>query len=106
MNGSRQRWIVSPGRVVVLSLALGLVFVASQRTAGQELYGKKQIKGDTIAMPNPGEVESLSVFPPKVHLKGMEDAQQLVVSAQLRDRKQDLTGEVKYEVADSAVIKV
>src|SRR5437762_825985 len=37
MNGSRQRWIVSPGRVVVLALGLALALVASQRTAGQEL---------------------------------------------------------------------
>jgi hypothetical protein len=98
MNGPRQRWL--------WCLACALCVLSGQRAAADDLYNKKQNKTDQIAMPGPGEVKALAAFPPKVTLRGIEDSQQLVVLGQLHDRKQDLTGEVKYEVSDPKVLTV
>jgi hypothetical protein len=98
MNGPRQRWL--------FCLACALVVSASHRASADDLYNKKQVKGDTIAMPSPAEVKSLEAFPPKVALKGIDDSQQLVITALVNERQQDLTGDVKYEVADAGIIRV
>jgi len=98
MNGSRQRWLYC--------LAGALLFAACQRAAADDLTKNKSAKGDTIAMPSPAEIKALDVFPPSVALKGIDDSQQLVVSGQLPGRKQDLTGEVKYEVADPGIVRI
>jgi hypothetical protein len=98
MIGSRHRW---------LGILAGVVlFAMSQSAAAQELYKTQTAKGDTIAMPSPAEVKSLEVFPQSVSLKGIDDSQQLVVTGHLQGRQQDLTGEVKYEVADPSVVRI
>ena len=46
-------------------------------------------------------------IPRSLTIRGMDDAAQLVVTATLKDgRLQDLTGDVKYEVADTKVARV
>jgi hypothetical protein len=97
----RHRWLV-----VLVGLALVYFGTRNSRSSAGDLYGKKQAAGDIIAMPNPAEVQTLEVFPTKVNLKGIEDSQQLVVTAVLPRRLQDLTGDVKYEVANPAIASV
>src|SRR5262245_2492579 len=73
----------------------------------QGLYNKGSGKGEAIALPPPADVQSLAVFPSKVSLKGQDDSQQLIITGTLKDgRFQDFTGDIKYEVSDSAVIRV
>ena len=57
-------------------------------------------------MPNSAEIKSLEVAPTRVALKGIDDSQQLVITAQLQERRQDLTGEVKYEVENPTVVRI
>ena len=98
MKGSRYRR---------LCIVAGVLLVAAcQSAAAQELYKGQSAKGDTIAMPSPAEVKSLEAFPLKVSLKGVDDSQQLVITGQLAVRKQDLTGEVKFEVAEAGIIRI
>jgi hypothetical protein len=97
----RQRWLL-----VFAGLALVFVGTRNTRSRADDLYGKKQAKTEQVALPNPGEVKTLEVYPPQVHLKGTDDSQQLVVTAVLHDRLQDLTGDVKYEVVNPAVVRI
>src|SRR4051812_42420576 len=56
---------------------------------------------------SPADVRSLNARPAKLTLRGGDDAQQLLLTATLADgRLQDLTGDVRYEVADAAVATV
>src|SRR5437868_968674 len=72
-----------------------------------DLYNKEPAKPDIVALPQPTEVRSLTIAPTTIALKGSDDAHQLVVTAALADgRLQDLTGDVKYESADSRVARV
>jgi hypothetical protein len=64
-------------------------------------------KGDTVALPKPSQVQALAVYPPSVKLKGIDDSAQLVINAAFAGgRGQDLTGDVKYAVADATVVRV
>src|SRR5262245_44809402 len=59
------------------------------------------------ALPKPADVQSLVAHPQQVTLTGSDDAQQLIVTAALtQGALQDLTGDVKYEVADTKVARV
>ncbi|MCI0640535.1 MAG: DUF1549 domain-containing protein, partial [Gemmataceae bacterium] len=95
MKAVRYRW---------LALAATLALTATNASA--QLYDNKTAKGDTIAMPNPAEVQSLSVHPTAVTLKGQDDSAQLILTAQLKDRQQDLSGDVKFEVANPSLARV
>lgn len=58
-------------------------------------------------LPKPGDVKALSINPPKVALKGSDDAAQLVVTATLNDgRVVDLTTDVQFAVADGKTARV
>ncbi|MCC6416906.1 MAG: DUF1549 domain-containing protein, partial [Gemmataceae bacterium] len=98
MNGAHQYRLAL---AVLAALAL-----AGGRLAADDLYNTKPVKGDTVAMPKPAEVTALAVQPTKVTLKGLEDSAQLVVTGALATRQQDLTGDVKYAVADPKVARV
>ncbi len=89
-------------------LALGtFVLACGPLTAGDIYPDKSPAKTETTPLPKPAEVRSLSVHPQKIALKGADDAQQLILTATLADgRQQDLTGDVKYEVADAKVVRV
>jgi hypothetical protein len=82
-------------------VAVAGLFVAQARS--QDTDAKKP--ADT-PMPSPAEVKSLAVWPTKVTLKGQDDSAQLIVTAQLAGRMQDLTGNVAYKIADTAVAKI
>ncbi len=77
------------------------------RAAAGDLYDKDVAKADDVALPKPAEVTSLAANTAKITLKGMDDARQLVITATLAgNRLQDLSGDVKYEVADPKVARV
>jgi hypothetical protein len=72
-----------------------------------DLYDKEPAKTDAIVLPKPADVQSLAVAPTAITLKGSDDAQQLVVTATLADgRLQDLSTDIKYEVADNKIARV
>jgi hypothetical protein len=65
---------------------------------------KKGTRGEPAPPPKPADVQSLSVHPADVALKGGDSSQQLVVTAALKDgRTWDLTGEARYEAVDKVV---
>jgi len=98
MQGNRKCWLG-------LIAAAALTYSGGHTTA-DDLYNKKTVKVDTVTMPTPAEVQTVSVFPAAVTLKGMDDSAQLVITAQLATRVQDLSGDVKYEVADGKICRV
>src|SRR5262245_29085124 len=85
MTGHPKRWFCL--------LAAALVFTTGRANADS-------------ALPKPSEVQSLSAHPEKVTLKGADDAAQLVVTAALAARVQDLSGDVQYAIADPKVARV
>src|SRR5262245_13369830 len=99
MTNARKRW-------PILLAALALVWTGGPLRAG-DLYNKEPAKNDPIVLPKPAEVQALAVYPAKITLKGMDDAAQFIATATLAGNKQqDLSGDVKYEVADAKVVKV
>src|SRR4051812_29949079 len=94
-------------RTRCLVLTAGLVLaIVSARAHADDLYNKKPAKTDQVALPTPAEVQALAVQPAAVTLKGQDDSAQLVVTGQLAGRQQDLTGDVKYEIANPALARV
>jgi hypothetical protein len=89
-------------------LALGALSLVGGPLAADDIYPTKSpTPSDTVALPKPSEIQSLEVQPKAITLKGADDAQQLVLTAALAgSRLQDLTGDVKYEVADAKVARV
>src|SRR4051812_40034456 len=68
---------------------------------------KKVVKGESVPMPTPAEVQALAVQPVALTLRGVDDSAQLVVTGQLAgNRLQDLSGDTKYEVANPALARV
>jgi hypothetical protein len=89
-----------------LTALVALTCLGGPLRAG-DLYDKEPAKTDAIVLPKPAEVQSLAVAPTAVTLKGMDAAQQLVVTATLADgRLQDLSTDIKYEVADNKIARV
>ena len=77
------------------------------RLAAGDIYDKDAVKTDDVVLPKPAEVASLTLSPPKIALKGLDDAQQLVITAALAgNRQQDLSGDVKFEVANPKIARV
>ena len=75
----RRLWIL----LLVPLLAGGVV-------AAQVL--REPTKYDAIELPKPSELQALTFYPDKIHLKGGDDAQQLILTATLKNgRLQDLT---------------
>ncbi|MBI3822649.1 MAG: DUF1553 domain-containing protein [Planctomycetes bacterium] len=91
-------------RKVWLALFAALAF--SGISSAQD-YKKPIVKGDQVALPTPAEVTTLAVFPATVTLKGQDDSAQLVVTGNLAGGKtQDLTGDVKYELANEKMARI
>src|SRR5262249_36506524 len=87
--------------------ALAALLLASGPLFAGDLYPAKDAPATPVALPKPAEVQTLSVTPEQVALKGIDDSRQLVLTATLAgNRLQDLTGAVKYEVSDPKVIRV
>ncbi|MBM3997874.1 MAG: DUF1549 domain-containing protein, partial [Planctomycetes bacterium] len=98
MHGFRRAW---------LGLFAALAFIASDSLATAQDYNKKPVKTDQVALPSPAEVQTLAVFPASVTLKGLDDSAQLVVTGNLAGNKtQDLSGDVKYELADTKLARI
>jgi hypothetical protein len=97
MQGLRKVWLV---------LFAGLALLAANGiTSAQE--DKKPVKSGQGTLPTPAEVVSLAVYPATVTLKGLDDSAQLVITGALAAGKtQDLTGDVKYEIANPALARV
>jgi hypothetical protein len=72
-----------------------------------DLYNTSKVKTDTVSLPAAAEIQALSVVPASIQLKGMDDSQQLILTAALTGgRLQDLSGDVAYHVANPAVVRV
>src|SRR4051794_36666480 len=85
-------------------LALALSAAVNAPLSAEE---KAPAKLPDPVLPKPAEVQSLAVKPDKVALKGLDDANQLIVTATVAGNKLlDLTHDVKYEVADEKVARV
>lgn len=91
----------------LLLLPATLAVLMATQQAHADLYGKSEVKGDTVPMPKPAEVKELTVYPKTISLKGLDDSAQLIVTGGLLSgRNQDLTGAVEFEIADNKVIRV
>ncbi len=90
-----------------ISSALAALFFLTGPALAGDLYGDKDTaKQEPAPLPKPAEIIALSVNPTKVELKGLDEAQQLILTAKLADRLQDLTTDVKYAVADPKIASV
>jgi hypothetical protein len=88
-------------------LALAALTCSAAQLLASDLYDKTPTKTEQTALPAPADVQGLSVYPDKIVLKGMDDAGQVVLTAKLSgERFQDLTGDVKYDVANPKVARV
>ena len=68
---------------------------------------RQPVKSEQTPLPKPNEIKSLTIYPSSVALKGVDSAQQLIVTATLLDgREQDLTGDVTYDVKDARMVRV
>jgi hypothetical protein len=88
-------------------VALAVLVLGAGRLAAGDLYDKGPARADEVVLPKPAEVVSLAANPAKIALKGLDDAQQIIITATLSgNRSQDLSGDVKFEVADPKVARV
>ncbi|WP_020468512.1 DUF1549 and DUF1553 domain-containing protein [Zavarzinella formosa] len=86
--------------------ALGTIIPGVAR-ADQSKTPTIPVTTDVVAMPKPADIQSITVYPEKLALKGMDDAAQLIVTATLKDgRLQDLSSDAIYSVADGKSAKV
>jgi Protein of unknown function (DUF1549)/Protein of unknown function (DUF1553) len=93
------RWTVLTALAAIASSAGGLC-------AG-DLYNKKPVEIKEAELPRPADVKGLTLFPAQVKLVGIDDAQQLVLTAGLKaGGSQDLTHDARYEPTDPKVIRV
>jgi hypothetical protein len=91
---------------ILLTLA-ALLAVSGPSSAGDLYPEKGPAKLPTFTLPKASEVKALTARPTKVVLKGLDDAQQLVLTAELTGGAlQDLSGDAKYEVANDKVARV
>ncbi len=97
MKGTTPRYLV----------LAALVALGWPRAGAADDAPKTAARKDTISLPAPAAVQALQVEPAKVTLTGSDDAYQLLVTGTLAGgRLQDLSGDVKYEVADPKVARV
>jgi hypothetical protein len=98
MKGIRKSWLA------LLALA---ALTSSGGNFAADLYNQKTAKGETVPMPSPADVKELIAYPAEVSLKGLDDSAQLVITGNLTGgRKQDLSGDVKYEIASPAIARI
>jgi len=92
-------------RSALIALAILSGFVG-QSNAG-DVYKNDAPQGELAPLPPPAQVQSLSAYPEQINLKGGDDAQQLVLTATLAEgRLQDLSADVKFDVADPKIVRV
>src|SRR5438105_11636465 len=89
-----------------LSLGTLLTLLAWNQLTADDAKIKAAPMGE-IKLPPPSEIQSLTAQPPALKLIGSDDASQIVVSGTMAGGKlQDLSGDVKYEVADTKIVRV
>src|SRR5262245_4564830 len=90
-----------------LTVSTGLLLLTAHSYLSADDPKTKPASKSEIALPPPGEVQSLTSQPASITLVGSDDASQLVLTGQLSGgRLQDLSGDVKYEVADGKIVRV
>lgn len=91
-----------PGKLCGYALCSVMAFLASPAARAGEPAPAKA--GTT---PRPAEVRGLNVYPPKIALKGSDDARQVIVTGEMGPASiQDLTGEVSYEFENPAFARI
>ena len=90
----------------LIALACALLLAYTPNGFADDASTNKTLPSNTVALPEPGQVMALEIFPTTVALKGMDDSQQLIVTAILPNRQQDLSGDVRYEVANPAIVRI
>ena len=94
-------------RLLMLLTVVVFAYAGGSLRAGDLYSGKDAAKIESVALPSPGEIRSLHVHPKHITLKGIDDAQQLVLTAELQGGQlQDLSGAMKYEPADKRIVRV
>ncbi len=97
MKGRTVRWLVPA--------AIALTLVARSHLGAQN--ADKTKTATEAVIPGPGAIQSVAIHPTAVNLKGEDDSAQLIVTGTLAgNRLQDLTGDVKYEVANPKLARV
>jgi hypothetical protein len=92
-------------RSVLISFTIFAGFIG--RSNAGDIYKKDLPQGELAPLPPPAQVHSLAAYPEQINLKGSDDAQQLVLTATLAEsRLQDLSADVKFDVADPKVVRV
>jgi hypothetical protein len=75
--------------------------------ARAEEPAKKAAPSDAINLPAPSAVKAIETYPKSIKLIGSDDSAQVIVTGQLSvGGLQDLSGDVKYEIADAKVARV
>ncbi len=98
---------MSHSRLLMLLTLAVFTYAGGSLRAGDLYSGKDAAKLESVALPSPGEIKSLHIHPKHIALKGIDDAQQLVLTAELQGGQlQDLSGDVKYETADKRIVRV
>ncbi|MBI3412383.1 MAG: DUF1549 domain-containing protein [Planctomycetes bacterium] len=87
-------------------LAIGalLALVSRGRLAAGSPTGTKT--PDIKNLPTAADLKDFQAHPKEVRLKGADQTQQLLLTGVLDSRLQDLTGEVKFEIADPSIVRV
>ena len=97
------------GKTPFLPALFAMAFICSSaaRISAGDLYNKGSGDVDKVVLPKVSEVRDLVFYPTSILLRGSDDAKQLVLTAVLKDGGlQDLSGDVKYEVADPTIARV
>ncbi len=93
-----------------LLLALATVLAIHGPSSAADVSSEKEpAKLPEATLPKAADVKALTVNPTKIDLKGIDDAQQIILTAALAgpgNRLQDLTQDAKYEVADAKIARV
>src|SRR6516165_10226136 len=89
-----------------LAVFTALACLSGRLYAGDP-YKPASATGEVTPMPAPAQVQTLTAYPSQIKLKGSDDAQQLVLTAGLGENlQQDLSADVKYEIADPKIARV
>jgi hypothetical protein len=93
--------------ILLRSLALGFgLLCANGYARAQDSAAARTAAPDTVKLATPAEIKELQAFPPAATIVGADESRQLIITGVTADRLQDLTGDVKYEVADGKVVRV
>jgi hypothetical protein len=89
-------------------LALAIFLIPSGLLPAAEVNpAREPARLPEVALPKPADIQKLEVRPARITLAGLDDAQQLILTASLAgNRLVDLTGDVRYEVADNKIARV